>query len=192
MAKKVPNEKEVPEEQIPLTEEQRITQLEKKVGTNKLGLFGIALFLVIVISMSVTAFIILTLREPVETKNEDLTALQLEVAELKKQLITADAKLGKLVLALPELKGQLANSQNTVLRKVMLDQEQGYQQFLTSLQSGTYDLAHMVPGSRTWLEQYSGQINQAMSYSKERVQLLQNLNSNEAINKDDPFFGDDF
>ena len=192
MAKKVPNEKEVPEEQIPLTEEQRITQLEKKVGTNKLGLFGIALFLVIVISMSVTAFIILTLREPVETKNEDLTALQLEVAELKKQLITADVKLGKLVLALPELKGQLANSQNTVLRKVMLDQEQGYQQFLTSLQSGTYDLAHMVPGSRTWLEQYSGQINQAMSYSKERVQLLQNLNSNEAINKDDPFFGDDF
>jgi len=192
MAKKVPNEKEVPEEQIPLTEEQRITQLEKKVGTNKLGLFGIALFLVIVISMSVTAFIILTLREPVETKNEDLTALQLEVAELKKQLITADVKLGKLVLALPELKGQLANSQNTVLRKVMLDQEQGYQQFLTSLQSGTYDLAHMVPGSRTWLEQYSGQINQAMSYSKERVQLLHNLNSNEAINKDDPFFGDDF
>jgi len=192
MAKKDPKEKEAPEEQTPLTEEQRIARLEKKVGTNKLVLFGIALFLVVIISMSITAFTILTLQEPEEANNEDITVLQTEVAELKKQLITIDAKLGKLALAIPELTGQLANSQNTVLRKVMLDQEQGYQQFLSTLQSGTYDLAHMVPGSRTWLEQYSGQISQAMTYSKERVQLLRNLNSSEAINKDDPFFGDDF
>jgi uncharacterized membrane protein len=48
MAKKEAVEKEVQE---PLTEEQRIAQLEKKVGSNKVFLLSIAVFLIIIISM---------------------------------------------------------------------------------------------------------------------------------------------
>ena len=74
----------------------------------------------------------------------------------------------------------------------MLEQEQDFQKFLTALQSGTYDLAHMVPGSRTWLDQYSDQINNSIKHSKARTQSLKDLNSSKALNKEDPFFGDDF
>jgi len=192
MAKKEKAEKEVPEAQEPLTEEQRIAQLEKKVGNNKLFLFGIALFLIIIISMIVTAFAILNFKGSEEPKNEAFTALQTEVIELKQQLASVDAKLDKLSITFPDLKNQLANTQNTVLKKVMLEQEQGFQKFLMALQSGTYDLAHMVPGSRTWLDQYSEQINRSITHSKARTNALKNLNSNAVINKEDPFFGDDF
>jgi len=192
MAKKEKAEKEAPEAQAPLTEEQRITQLEKKVGNNKLFLFGIALFLVIIISMIVTAFAILNFKGPENSNNEAVTALQTEVLSLKQQLDSLDAKLDKVAVTLPDLKSQLANTQNTVLKKVMLEQEQGFQKFLSALQSGTYDLAHMVPGSRTWLDQYSEQINSSITHSKGRVKSLKSLNSNAAINKEDPFFGEDF
>ena len=192
MAKKEKAEKKAPEVQEPLTEEQRIAQLEKKVGNNKLFLFGIALFLIIIISMIVTAFAVLNLQGPDDANNEALTALQTEVVELKQQLANYDAKVDKLSVTLPDLKNQLANTQNTVLKKVMLEQEQGFQKFLMALQSGTYDLAHMVPGSRTWLDQYSEQIDRSITHSKGRVKSLKSLNSNAAINKEDPFFGEDF
>jgi len=192
MAKKDKAEKEAPEAQEPLTEEQRIAQLEKKVGNNKLFLFGIALFLIIIISMIVTAFAVLNLKGPDDSDNEAFTTLQTEIIELKQQLASFDAKLDKLSVTLPNLKNQLANTQNTVLKKVMLEQEQGFQKFLMALQSGTYDLAHMVPGSRTWLDQYSEQINRSITHSKARTNALNHLNSNAAINKEDPFFGEDF
>ena len=41
-------------EQEPLSPEQRLDALEKKVGSNKLMLFGLAVLLIIVISVSVT------------------------------------------------------------------------------------------------------------------------------------------
>jgi len=192
MAKKEKPEKETPEAQEPLTEEQRITQLEKKVGNNKLFLFGIALFLIIIISMIVTAFAILNFKGPKDSNNEAVTALQTEVVELKQQLASFDEKLDILTLTLPDLKNQIANTQNTVLKNVMLQQEQGFQKFLSALQSGTYDLAHMVPGSRTWLDQYSEQINSSITHSKDRVKSLKSLNSNAAISKEDPFFGEEF
>lgn len=192
MAKKEKTEQEAPEAQEALTEEQRIAQLEKKVGNNKLFLFGIALFLVIIISMIVTAFAILNFKGPKDANNEALTALKMEIIDLKQELTRFDVQLDKLALSLPALKNQLANTQNTVLKNVMLKQEQGFQNFLSALQSGTYDLAHMVPGSRTWLDQYSEEINSSITHSKDRVKSLKSLNSNAAINKEDPFFGEDF
>ena len=192
MAKKEKAEKEAPEAQEPLTEEQRIAQLEKKVGNNKLFLFGIALFLIIIISMIVTAFTILNFKGPEDSNNEAITALQTEIIELKQQLTNFDAKLDKLAVTLPGLKNQLANTQNTVLKNVMLEQEQGFQKFLSALHSGTYDLAHMVPGSRTWLDQYSEQIDRSITHSKARIKSLKHFNSNAPINKEDPFFGEGF
>ena len=189
MAKKETAENEA---QAPLTEEQRIAQLEKKVGSNKFFLFGIALFLIIIISVIVTVFAVLNLKEPKEADNKPIAELHTEIASLKQQLANFDTKLDKLSVTLPSLKNQLSNTQNTVLKKVMLEQEQGFQAFLMALQAGTYDLAHMVPGSRTWLEQYSEQINTSITHSKARTQSLKDLNSSAPINKEDPFFGDDF
>ena len=98
-----------------MTEEQRIAQLEKKVGNNKLVLLGIALFLIVIISMIVTAFAVLNLSGPKDTSNETITALQTEVTTLKEQLVSLEAKQDKLSGSLPELKNQLANTQITVL-----------------------------------------------------------------------------
>lgn len=189
MAKKEEAEQEP---QAPLTEEQRIAQLEKKVGNNKLVLFGIALFLVVIISMIVTAFALLNLKPQADTNPEAITALQTEITALKEHIASFDPKIDAVSASLPDLKNQLANTQNSVLKKVMLEQEQGFQKFLMAMQSGTYDLAHMVPGSRTWLDQYGEQIDSSLAHSKARVKSLEQLNSNVAINKDDPFFGDDF
>jgi uncharacterized protein YlxW (UPF0749 family) len=189
MAKKEEAEKEVQE---PLTEEQRIAKLEKKVGNNKLFLLSIAIFLIIIITMIVTSFAVLNREPPEDSNNEAVVALQKEVTDLKQQLASLTTKIGALSVKLPDLNNQLANTQNSVLKKVMLKQEQGFQEFLMSLQSGTYDLAHMVPGSRTWLDQYSEQINSSISHSKARTKSLEQLNSSGPINKDDPFFGDDY
>ncbi|MFT7372575.1 MAG: t-SNARE complex subunit (syntaxin) [Oleiphilaceae bacterium] len=189
MAKREEAEEETQE---PLTEEQRIAQLEKKVGNNKLYLFGIALFLIIIISMIVTAFAVLNLQSSKDSSPEAITTLQTEVIALQEQLASVDSKLTKLTATISGLKNQLANTQNTVLKKVMLEQEQGFQKFLMALQSGTYDLAHMVPGSRTWLDQYSEEINSSVSHSKARIKSLEELKSDAEINKEDPFFGDDF
>jgi len=182
--------KEAEPEHEPLTEEQRITALEQKVGTNKLFLFAIALFLIVVISVSVT-IIGLTAGGDEETVNpEDLISLQEEVASLKQLLEEQNSSLKKSASSLSLFEEQLANSSNKVIQDIILDQEKSHQVFLDTLRSGMYDLAHMVPGSRTWLDVYSDKIDKAAAHSKSREKDLSNLMSNQVSeDEEEPFFG---
>ena len=174
-------------EHEPLTEEQRITALEDKVGSNKI----IALFLIVAVSVTSTFFVV-SLFAVDETlgDSEAVIALQAKVIELENTIeelrkITKSSK-NEFVL----LKEKVANSSNLKLQQIIIEQERGHQTFLDALRSGMYDLAHMLPGSRTWLEVYGEKIDKAEIYSKDREKAILNLQKgivDETIIQEEPF-----
>lgn len=198
------------DEQSPLTEEQRIALLEKSASINKMVLLGFALFLIIFISVATTAFAIFVVKgNEVEAPKQAEAAATVH-ADIEKQyqkLEAIDAKLVEHSLALEHLQKQLNSSGNLALAQVLNEQEQNFQIFLASLRSATYDLAHMVPGSRAWLEMYGSQIDSSVEQSKERQHKIEKIKASEvekkaeleaneevtekAKNAKDPFFGEE-
>ena len=183
--------KEETAEQEPLTEEQRIAALEDKVGTNKIVLISMSLLLLIAVSVSATFLMVSLLSEedsPVES--ETVTVLQERVTELEKTIenISKTSKSSRNDLLV--LKEQISNSSNLKLQQILLEQERGHQLFLETLRSGMFDIAHMIPGSRTWLEVYGEKVDKAEAYSKEREKALLTLQKGTLSEKeiaDDPF-----
>ncbi len=178
-------------EHEPLTEEQRITALEDKVGSNKILLFSMALFLIIAVSVSSTFFVVSLFGEDAEVgDSETVIALQEKVIELEKTVeamkkVTKTSRNELLIL-----KEKVQNSSNQTLQQIILDQERGHQAFLDTLRSGMYDLAHMLPGSRTWLEVYGEKVDKAEIYSKDREKALLKLQKGtmaEKATQEDPF-----
>lgn len=182
--------KEDSTEHEPLTEEQRITALEDKVGTNKIVLISMALFLIIAVSVSATFLVVSIVTEDDTGDSESVLALQAKVTELENTIesikkLTKSSRNEFLVL-----KEKVSNSSNQMLQQVTLEQERDHQAFLEALRSGMYDLAHMLPGSRTWLEVYSDKIDKADAHSKSREKALlklQNGSISEKELEDDPF-----
>ncbi len=180
-------------EHEPLTEEQRITALEEKVGNNKIVLIAMALLLVVLVSVSSTVFVVSMMNDDQSVaSNESVTALDAKLAELAKTLenIKKVTKENRADLAL--LKDQVATSSNKRLQQILIEQERGHQLFLETLRTGMYDLAHMIPGSRTWLEVYGEKINSAERFSKEREKELTNLQKGivdkvKSVVQEDPF-----
>jgi hypothetical protein len=164
-------------EHEPLTEEQRITALEEKVGTNKLVLIGIALFLIIVVSVSSTIFIISIFGEDEDAaaNSQTISALQTRLVELEKTLENFKLQNVELRAEVSGLRDKVTNSSNLKLQQLMIEQEQGNQVFIDALRTGMYDLAHMIPGSRTWLEVYGEKLDIAERHSKDREKALVNL-----------------
>lgn len=164
-------------EHEPLTEEQRITALEEKVGANKVVLLGIALFLIIVASIASTLFVISFFGD-----DDDSAAESEKVLALEEKLLTLEKKFEGAVKVIKEsrselnvLKEKVATSSNAKLQEILVQQEQGHQMFLDTIRSGMYDLAHMIPGSRTWLEVYGEKVDSAERHSKNREKELINL-----------------
>jgi len=185
------DEKEEQEEQEELTEEQRITRLEKQASTNKILLLIIALLMIIVTTITITAFTLILAKgsdKPTQTTN---TAPQ-ELSDLRQQVEDQKSQLSTFSINLSEIEGKVNNSSNAVIQSALLGLEKDNQKFLSALRSGVYDLAHMVPGSRTWLELYSEQIDETIEQSKAREALLKKLQTSEPVSEEDPFFGDDF
>lgn len=178
-------------EHEPLTEEQRITALEDKVGTNKIVLISMALFLIVAVSVSAT-FLVVSLLGKGDTSVESKTviALQDRVTELEKTIVQSTKANKASLIEMQALKKQLASSSNLTLQQIILDQERGHQTFLETLRSGMYDLAHMLPGSRTWLEVYGEKVDSAEKDSKNREKALLKLKSGAASaqeSTEDPF-----
>jgi len=180
--------KEEAEEHEPLTEEQRITALEQKVGTNKLVLFSMALFLIIIISVSITIFIITSMNKKEEgVKPEVVTALETEVTSLKEQLTAQTTQLKKSIKNITLLEEQVASSSNKKLKDIIIEQEQSHQEFFDAVRTGMYDLAHMLPGSRTWLDVYNEKLDKADFHSKGRVLELKKLEGDNPEQSDAEF-----
>lgn len=183
--------KEDSAEHEPLTEEQRITALEDKVGTNKIVLISLALFLIVAVSVSAT-FLLVSMMSTDDTavESETVIALQDRVTELEKKIESMKKATKASRTDLLVLKEKIENSSNLKLQEIILEQERGHQTFLETLRSGMYDLAHMLPGSRTWLEVYGEKVDKAEIYSQDREKSLLKLQKgsmSEKLTEEDPF-----
>lgn len=175
-------------ESEPLTEEQRITALEERVGTNKIVLLVIALILIVVISVSITVITISAMSDDEEdpAELESITELQQQVSDLNQQNELLTEQVKSLKKRLPVIQDQLSNTSNLKILTVVMEQEKGNQEFLDTLRTGMYDLAHMLPGSRTWLEVYGEKIDYAEAHSKKReADLKRILKQSESSDEDD-------
>lgn len=165
-----------------LSEEQRILMLEKSVTTNKVVLLILALTLIVAISVTLTTMIISSMSEDTSLgEQEAFIQMQQELVALKEQVADQQATLTKSEQSYANLKGLLENSSAPTFQRILLQQEKSYQEYMKSMKSGMYDLAHMVPGSRTWLELYSEQLNTAISLSQQRERELKRLQTGEAL-----------
>ena len=145
-----------------LTEEQRISRLERKVGQNRLLLTIVALVIVIGLSVSITIGIIKVLRvdEPY-AKVREMEQQQEQLQVMAENLATLEERIAQL-----EKNYRLSSAAD--IKATLIKQEQSYRHFLTSMKVGMVDLAKMVTGSRTWLDIYSEQIDEVIEESEER------------------------
>ena len=175
-------EKDRSDEQEELSEEQRISMLEKSVTANKVVLLILALTLIVAISVTLTTMIISSMSEDSSLgEQEAFIQMKQELTALKEQVAVHQATITKSEQSYSELKGLLNNSSAPTFQRILLQQEKSYQEYIKSMKSGMYDLAHMVPGSRTWLELYSEQMNTAISLSQQRERELKRLQTGEAL-----------
>lgn len=179
------------EKENPLSAEQRLELLEGKVGKNRVVLMFVALILIVTLSASITAFMIYYFGGSSTAPGTDSDATQAieGQAELLEQY---DIRLAELSAQLKVLDSKIQNSSNATIQRVLVEQEQAKQRFMDTVRSAIYDLAHMVPGSRSWLELYSEQLDEATVKSQQREKVLKELQTAEPVSDKDPFFGDDF
>lgn len=154
-----------------LSDEQRIAILEGKVGKNRTLITIVAITLLIVLSVSLTLLALKLLQsdEPkvsissFEAQNAIVLELQDQVKQQKRLI--------------EHLNFTYEKSQAATFQKVMIEQEQSYQQFLATLKVGMYDLAKMIQGSRTWLDIYSERIEAAQKMSSAREKELNKVDT---------------
>lgn len=153
----------------PLSDEQRISLLEGKVGKNRTVITIVALTMLVILSVSLTVLILKLLRvdEPYVSRSsfeEQKIIIQSLRSELEKQQST----IGSLSLT-------YERSEAATFQQTLIEQEQSYQQFLSALKLGMFDLAKMVQGSRTWLDVYNDKLDDAQDLSELREKKLQRL-----------------
>lgn len=152
-----------------LSDEQRLSLLEAKVGKNRTVILIVAITMIVILSVSFTVLILKLLHvdepyAPLSAFDEQKAAIQLLRTELEKQ----NGAIANLTLT-------YQHSQVATFQKTMIEQEQSYQEFLATLKLGMFDLAKMIPGSRTWLEVYNEKIDDGVKLSKQREKALKRL-----------------
>ena len=163
----------------PLSEEQRIEQLEGEEQINRRGLWVLAAVMAVLIVLWLIGSLISFLRE------DPQEALLARIAQLEQRAQQSEQALSALSQQLAKQDEQLANlrigqftglnpaiDDKTTLGRVALlltTQEQDYQGALLSLKTGMRDLANMLPGSRSWLSDYNEALDQALNHSRTRL-----------------------
>ncbi len=174
MANKDKNRDEEKTEAQPLTPEERIAKLEK--GRLTSWIIMAVLLLLILIQSAVLALYATKGPDPrVSEISQRLDLAQEEADQLKQAYEAAqtfhdnalrlEGKLDRIITTI-----QLNNF--SALRQLMTEQEASYQQFMTALQQGMYDISRMVKGSRTWYEVYKEDLDLVIEDSKMRAKHL--------------------
>jgi hypothetical protein len=152
-----------------LSEEQRISLLEGKVGKNRTLIIIVAVIMVIVLSVSFTVLII-------KLFNADEPYVLLSSFDEQTAMIDAmQMKIDKQASTIGTLSLTYQQSQVATFQQTMIEQEQSYQEFLSALKLGMFDLAKMVQGSRTWLDVYNDRLDDAKDLSVLREENLKRL-----------------
>lgn len=152
-----------------LSDEQRISLLEGKVGKNRTVITIVALTMLVILSVSFTVLILKLLR--VDEPGVSGVSFQEQVELI--QALRLDLEEQKITIASLSLNYQ--ESQAATFKKTLIEQEQSYQEFLSALKLGMYDLAKMVQGSRTWLDVYNDKLNSVKNMSELREKNLKRL-----------------
>lgn len=156
-----------------LSEIQRLAMLEDTVSTNRTVLIVIAVMAVVAISVVVTIGVLKVMQPDVAyIDSKSFARLESDVAILKEAAIAHEQNL-------LDTRVILNSSSASAFKTLMLEQEKSYQQHLTALKQGMRDLARMVPGSRTWLDIYDEQMDEALAESRARMKQLSKLQTSE-------------
>lgn len=144
------------------------------MSTGQWALFGGLLVVVIILSAALTV----TLVTPsVDRDREGRSHLVDQVSALEERMAFYERELESLEQSKQELKEQQQAEQQASIPPALLDrlvdQEESLRAFIGSLQSGMQELAHMIQGSREWLELYEEQLDQVRAQSEERQQELE-------------------
>ncbi len=179
MARKEP----APEEDNELTEGQRLSVLEKGVNLNRIFMMLLAILIVVTLAVSITIAIIssMTGKKGSLASAAEIADLQAKVQELRADLELTRTQLERVNRELPALRETLNNSSAPAFQRILIEQEKGHQEFIKGVKEGMYDLARMVPGSRTWLELYAERMDKAATFSRERQRQLQRLDTGEIL-----------
>lgn len=184
----MPERNKAEDHENPLTTEQRVEVLEQRVGKNRIVLMSVALFLIITISISITVFLIQYMGEGSGSSSQALVEMQERIDEQAELITIYEGRLAQTNTHFTLLEHRVKNNSNATIQQVLIEQEQAKQAFMTSVRSAIYDLAHMVPGSRSWFELYSEQIDTAITASEAREKKLEALSSDTEFKSDDSFF----
>jgi len=140
-----------------LSEAQRLAMLEDTVSTNRVVLMIIAVLAVVAISVAVTIAVVKLMQPDVAyVDSKSFAKLERDVGILKEAAIAYEQSM-------TDTKNILDSSNATAFKALMLEQEKSYQLHLNALKQGMRDLARMVPGSRTWLDIYEEQMDEALA-----------------------------
>lgn len=152
-----------------LSDEQRISLLEGKVGKNRAVITIVALTMLVILSVSFTVLILKLLRvdEPYVPRSS--------FEEQKVVIQTLRSELEEQKGALASLSLVYKRSEAATFQQTLIEQEQSYQEFLSTLKLGMFDLAKMVQGSRTWLDVYNDKLDDAQDASELREKTLSRL-----------------
>ncbi len=111
------------------------------------------------------------LERALSTLGADLQVLS-ERTDLSAQSLQAlSEQLGKL---------DVNDERNVIIRlqRLLIKQEQDFQQFLTKLEQGMYNFQMMVPHSRGWWEEYKAEMDAVADMSKARENYATTLRDN--------------
>ena len=156
--------------------EQRIETLEKSRKLDRLLLFGLAA----VLACTLLGWLTLSLLSPSPPAGEGVSGggvlnVEKQLANLQAQLTQQNQE--RAAQQDSELNGMFRASEDpssaSQVARTLVGQEQGFQAVVQHLKLAMRDLAAMLPGSRSWLEQYSEALNLELTASQTRVSQIQ-------------------
>lgn len=168
----------------PLSDEQRLALLEKDRRFDRIILLVMAALLAILLASWLTwGFMSFFGEEEDAIGSSQLEALQKQLATLETQVANQELQLTRLDSMARSQPGPSApNGDNRELLQqlagILITQEQGFQHSLAALKSGMRDLAGMIAGSRSWLDDYNEALDKSLAESQARVKQQQQWASN--------------
>lgn len=156
------------------SETERLVALEEATQFQRKLLLALLVLAAITTAIAIALGVGRMVRPPSSYVTADsFITLQKEVDKVVKTNLSWQARIDELSL-------ELTNSQANTFQTLMLEQEQSYQLHLVALKEGMKDMAHMVPGSRVWLEIYNEKMDVALAQSNARMKKLAALQTSRA------------
>lgn len=166
-----------------ISDESRLTGLEKGQKLDRILLFALTAVLAVVLASWLTSGLMSLLSEEkpsvspsqieaLQTKN---STLEQQIADLQRQLSEQKAMLATLQnrKAEPATISVDNSALTQQVTETLIGQEQSFQESLSALKAGMRDLAGMIAGSRSWLADYNEALDKQLAASRERVKRLQ-------------------